>query len=179
MKHTIFTLAAAALMLASCGKKDQPAPQDQPQAGAQAGAAYEKKDTYFKLPAAAGGYIDLASYAGKPVFLLFFTETCPYCRKAAPEIEKLYLKYGPRGMNFVGICLDGTADAPKNFAKDLGVTFPLAYDGLQVSRRYRTQGVPYLFMLDRTHKIYDVWEGYDDSYLPQIVKTIESQLDGK
>jgi thiol-disulfide isomerase/thioredoxin len=178
MKKVILSIAASALLLASCGKKAQPARPDQAQAP-QTGAAYEKKDTYFKLPSAGGGEIDLASYAGKPVAVLFFTETCPYCRKAGPDIEKLYLKYSPLGLNFVGIDLDDNADAPKNFAKDLGITFPLAYNGIEVSRRYRTQGVPYIFLLDGTHKIYDVWEGYDESYLPQITKTIETLLSGK
>jgi peroxiredoxin len=176
MKKIILPIAVYALLLASCGRKEEPV--QQPSSGAPAGA-YEQKDTYFKLPSAAGGEIDLASYAGKPVLVFFFTETCPYCRKAAPDMEKLYLKYGPFGLNFVGICLDDDADAPKNFAKDLGVTFPLAYGGLQVSRRYRTQGVPYIFLLDPSHKIYDVWEGYDESYLPQIQKTAEKLLDGK
>jgi peroxiredoxin len=179
MKNILLTAVLSALTLAACGKKEQPAPQPPAQPGTQATGTYEQKETYFKLPGAYGGELDLASYAGKPVLVFFFTETCPYCRKAAPEMQKLYQKYGQKGLAFAGICLDETADAPKNFAKDLGVSFPLAYNGMQVSRRYRTQGVPYIFLLDRTHKIFDVWEGYDESYLPQINKTIGTLLPGK
>ena len=51
-------------------------------------AAYQKRETYFKLRNAAGGMLDLASYAGKPVFVFFFTENCPYCRKLAGDLVK-------------------------------------------------------------------------------------------
>jgi peroxiredoxin len=165
-------------MLTACGKKEQQAGTAQPQTQGNAPDS-ENADTYFKLPAAAGGEIDLHAYAGKPVLVMFFTETCPYCRKAGPAMQQLYLKYAAKGMNFVGIDLDDNANAPKNFAKDLEITFPLAYNGIEVSRRYRTQGVPYIFMLDSGHKVYDVWEGYDESYLPAITKTIETLLPGK
>ena len=139
-------------------------------------AAYEKKETYFKLKNAAGGELDLAAYSGKPVFVFFFTETCPYCRKAAPAMEKLHKAYGPKGLNLVGISLDDSPDSALNFAKSLGVTFPLAYGGGEIAAHYRAQGVPYIYALDEKHKIYDVWEGYDDSYYPEIEKTVKSLL---
>lgn len=142
-------------------------------------AAYEKKDTYFKLPAAAGGVIDLASYSGRPVFVFFFTETCPYCRKAGPAMEKLYKAYSSKGLNIVGISLEDTPEGALNFAKSLEISFPLAYNGGETAFHYRTQGVPYIYALDKDHKIYDVWEGYDESYSPQIEKTISTLLSKK
>ncbi len=150
----------------------------EPAAPAKA-AAYEKKETYFKLGNAAGGELDLASYAGKPVFVFFFTETCPYCRKAGPAMEKFYKAYGPKGLNIIGVSLEDSPEGARNFAKSLGVTFPLAYDGGDTAARYRAQGVPYIYALDRRHKIYDVWEGYDSSYDPQIEKTIKDLLSKK
>lgn len=139
-------------------------------------AAYEKKETYFKLKNAAGGVIDLAAYSGKPVFVFFFTETCPYCRKAGPAMEKLYRTYGPKGLNLIGISLEDTPEGALNFSKDLGVTFKLAYDGGEIAAHYRAQGVPYIYALDGRHKIYDVWEGYDSSYYPQMEKTVKELL---
>lgn len=187
MKKTII-LAAAAALLAACGAKEQPeqkpgtpeaqAAQPAPQAPAKAGA-YTPKDTYFKLPAAAGGEVDLASYAGKPVMLMFFTETCPYCRAAGPYLEKLYKKYSAKGLGVVGVCLQPNADAPKAFAKDLGITFPLAYKGRDLARTFKTQGVPYIFVLDSRHEVYDVWEGYDPSFNDSIEKTVERVLPKK
>ncbi|MDA8243386.1 MAG: TlpA disulfide reductase family protein [Elusimicrobia bacterium] len=180
MKKTILAITAAAA-LAACGK-EQPAPQaptTPPSAGANVAEGYAKKDTYFRLPGASGGEIDLAAYSGKPVLVMFFTETCPYCRKAGPFIQKVYTSYGPKGLGVVGICVQDSSRAALNFAKDLGVTFPLAYNGGEVSRKYRTQGVPYIYLLNARHEIYDVWEGYDAQYDQPIISAVEKLLPKK
>ena len=177
MKKTLLAITAA-LALAACGK-EQPAqetPAAQPAASDQAAAGYAKKDTYFRLPDAAGGEIDLASYAGKPVIVMFFTETCPYCRKAGPFIQKVYSAYGPKGLGVVGVCVQDSAKPALGYAKDLGVTFPLAYKGGDLSRKYRTQGVPYIYLLNAEHDIYDVWEGYDAQYDQPIISAVEKLL---
>lgn len=188
MKNRLLSLAAAALLLAACGKKEQPAPAPEAPDAKTAQAAkasapsrapaapYARKDTYFKLPGAAGGEIDLASYAGKPVLVMFFTETCPYCRKAAPFIQKLADAYGAKGLGVVGICVQDSAQAALNFASDFSLTFPLAYKGREISRNYRTQGVPYIYLLTAQHEIYDVWEGYDQRYDPSVIKAVETVL---
>ncbi len=191
MKKTIIALLALAFALAFAyfGPLDMKLPGLQkPEQGTAApqdsgkpakAAAYEKKETYFKLGNAAGGTVDLASYSGKPVLVFFFTETCPYCRKAGPAMEKLNKAYGPKGLNLLGISLEDSPEGALNFAKSLGVTFPLAYDGGDIAAHYRAQGVPYIYALDSRHKIYDVWEGYDDSYYPEIEKTVKSLLSKK
>jgi len=187
MSNRILSLAAAALLFAACGKKEQPAPgttapaqeaarEQAPAAAKKAGASYVKKDTYFALPNSAGGEIDLAAYAGKPVLVMFFTETCPYCRKAAPFIQQVAASYGPKGLNVVGICVQDSAQAANNFAADFALTFPVAYKGKEISRNYRTQGVPYIYLLTAQHEIYDVWEGYDQRYDASIQKAIETVL---
>lgn len=192
MKKTIIAVLALTFALAFAyfgptGKKPVIAEQEQAAAVRDNGAeenpgkpakaaAYEKKDTYFKLKNAAGGIIDLASYSGKPVLVFFFTETCPYCRKAAPSMEKLYKAYGAKGLNIIGISLEDYPEGALNYAKSLGVTFPLAYGGGDIAAHYRAQGVPYIYALDAEHKIYDVWEGYDGSYDPQIEKTVKGLL---
>jgi peroxiredoxin len=191
MTNKLILTAAAALLLTACGgKKEAPAAaQDTAATTAQeikapaaqsaktpAAPAYVKKDTYFKLPNAAGGEVDLAAYAGKPVLVMFFTETCPYCRKAAPFIQKVSAAFGPKGLAVVGICVQDSAQAATNFAGDFGITFPLAYKGKDISRNYKTQGVPYIYLLTGGHEIYDVWEGYDPQYDAPITKAVETLL---
>jgi len=138
--------------------------------------AYVKKETYFKLPAAAGGEIDLANYAGKPVIVMFFSETCPYCRKAAPHLEALFQTYKGKGLAVIGISIEDNAEAPKRFAADLGTTFPMAYNGREPYKQYRAQGVPYIFLLNREHNVKTVWPGYTESFDAQLVSAVESVL---
>lgn len=182
MKNRLLTIAALALALAACGKEEQPAPEPggtsvTAQAPVTSAAAYDKKETYFSLPLASGqGTLDLAAYAGKPVMFMFFTETCPFCRKAAPAVERLHKTYGPKGLNVMGICIQDDPQAAIEFAKSLNVTFPLAYKGRAVYKAYKAQGVPYIYLLDKNHKVYDVWEGYDASYDPMMLKAVETVL---
>ncbi len=138
--------------------------------------AYEKKDTYFSLPSLSGSQIDLANYSNKPVLLVFFTENCPYCRKAAPAMQELYQKYSSKGLTVVGISTKDDPEATKEFAKELGIKFPLAYRGRRIAINYRVQGVPFIYMLDKNHEIYDAWMGYDDSYLTEIESAIGHTL---
>lgn len=137
---------------------------------------YEKKDSYFKLPDYKGGEIDLATYAGKPVMLMFFTESCPFCRKAAPFIEKVSRKYLSKGLATIGICVEDDPERAASFAQDFGLTFPLAYKGRDVARQYRTQGVPFIFLLTKEHVVYNVWPGYDPGFNEPIIQTIDALL---
>ncbi|HBB66000.1 MAG: hypothetical protein A2X28_01720 [Elusimicrobia bacterium GWA2_56_46] len=138
--------------------------------------AYAKKDSYFKLPGYKGGDIDLASYGGKPVMLMFFTEGCPYCRKAAPFIEKMHEKYSSRGLSVIGICLEDELSAAAGFARDFNLTFPIAYKGRETAGQYRTQGVPFIFLLTKEHIVHNVWAGYDPQFDNAIIKGIEEVI---
>lgn len=177
MKKLLLVTAAACLPLAACDDKKAAATAPAPAAQAAPQVpGYVKKATYFRLPGAAGGEVDLAAYAGRPVLVVFFTETCPYCRKAAPFIQKLSAAYAGKGLGVVGVCVQDSEQAAKNYAGDFGLTFPVAYKGKDVSRNYRTQGVPYIYLLKKDHEIYDVWEGYDPQYDGPIVKAVETLL---
>ena len=150
-------------------------------AGTETGAkstekAYVKKESYFKLPDYKGGEIDLASYAGKPVMLMFFTERCPFCRKAAPFIETMNKKYSAKGLGVIGICVEEEASAAGSFVKDFGLTFPVAFKGAAVSRQYKTQGVPYIFILNKAHVVHNVWAGYDPGFDKAIIQGIEEVI---
>lgn len=179
---TSLVIAMAACF--ACKNKEEAPAQDitavvQTEQAASGNNSYTKKDTYFKLPAAAGGKIDLASYAGRPVLFMLFTETCPYCRRAAPAMEKMHKTYGPKGLAVLGICIEDTAEAANNFAADLGTTFPLAYDGREIYQQFKAQGVPYIFLLNSAHEVVTVWPGYDQSFDQQMVKKIEAELTKK
>jgi len=167
-----------------CKKSEAPAPGSeaaveatvQTEAPGSASKAYAGNDTYFKLPNYKGGEIDLAAYAGKPVLLMFFTENCPYCRKAAPFINRVAREYAPKGLNTVGICLESDSSAAAGFAKSFDLNFPIAYKGQEAARRYKAQGVPYIYLLTKNHVIHNVWAGYDPEFDTAIKEGIEAVI---
>ena len=138
---------------------------------------YRRKNTWFELPAASGeGTINLENYKNQPVLPMFYTETCPYCRKAAPALEKIYNKYSQHGLQVLGLCAESGKDAALRFASELGITFPMAYEAQSVSRRYGVQGVPFIYLLDKNHELSEVWPGFDNSYSVQIEKAVQKVL---
>ena len=143
------------------------------------GAEEAGKAPGFRLPAARGGELDLDSFAGRPVLLMFFTEACPYCRLAGPALEKLSKEYASKGLAVIGVCVDDDKDSALAYAGDLGVTFPLAYGGRSAFVKYRARGVPYIYLLDGGRKLQDVWEGFDPSYVPMMKASLDQLLAGK
>ena len=146
-----------------------------PAAKAKAQQKYQKKDTYFSVPAVNGGKIDLADYAGKPVMFMLFTETCPFCRKAGPALERLHKAYGDR-LAVLGLCIQDEPQAATNFAADLGITFPMGYGAREVFRQYRAQGVPFIFLLDSGHEVASVWPGYAPEFDGKMKAAIDKAL---
>jgi len=142
----------------------------------QIAAAPARQAPAFRVPGAKGGTIDLEAFSGKPVLFMFFTEGCPYCRLAGPALEALSKTYGPKGLSVLGVNLDDDKEGALNFARDLGVTFPLGYAGRAAFRNYKARGVPYIYLIDGDRNLVDVWEGYDESYEPMMKSAIETLL---
>ena len=45
--------------------------------------------------------LDMTPYAGKAVYMNFFTEWCPYCMQEMPDIKKLYDAYDPETLQII------------------------------------------------------------------------------
>ncbi|MDD2772664.1 MAG: TlpA disulfide reductase family protein [Elusimicrobiales bacterium] len=168
---------AAAAPAASGKSAASPADRPADKAGAKTGKTiYEKKDTYFSLEKYGGGRVDLADYAGKPVFLMFFSAHCPYCKLAAPFVEKLHETYAKRGLKVAAILTDEASGAAKEFIADYKITFPVALGGRALARTYRAHGVPNFFLLGEDHQVNYQWRGYEEEDLPVITRRVEMTL---
>lgn len=173
----------AALLAAGCNKAQDPSQAMEKAAEvsveatpAATASGYVKGPTYFNLPEYKGGTLDLAAHASKPVFVMFFTENCSYCRKAAPFVQSVNAEYGGKGLVVLAAAHERESAPAARFAKDFKLTFPVAYDAAATARTYQTRGVPYLFLLDRQHKVHNLWAGYDYSFDKEIRASIEEVL---
>jgi len=86
----------------------------------------------------------------RPVVLTFFKITCPVCQFAFPLYERLAQAHKKSMVTFLGISQNGAAEA-KAFAREYGVTFPIAIDDAAnhyaVSNAYGLTNVPTLFYI--------------------------------
>jgi thiol-disulfide isomerase/thioredoxin len=75
-----------------------------------------------------GTAVDTASLTGKPLVINIWFSTCVPCRKELPAFAAV--SGDLKGVvDFVGINQFPASDTEEDFARDLGVTYPLFYDG--------------------------------------------------
>ena len=170
----IIILSLSIFILISCSKKETETNTNQ--TSSTSISDYQKTEFYFRLPSKDGGEIDLANYKGKPILIMFFTENCPYCQKAAPFIEQMYEKYHSKGLEVIGISVRKSIESPIEFQKLTGISFPLAYDGREIAKVYGISGVPFIYLLDKNHNLKRVWAGYGEEYNDDIIEVIEKTL---
>jgi thiol-disulfide isomerase/thioredoxin len=94
-----------------------------------AGAARtDKAEADSKLPVIdLAGYKDIvASNRGRAVMVTFWATWCQPCRSEFPMIEELAKKYGPQGLDVVGVSLDQDSElaAARQFLDQAHADFP-------------------------------------------------------
>lgn len=132
---------------------------------------------------------DLGDHKGYA--LVFLNTKCPIAQRYLPRLEAMHKKYGPQGVQFVGVYPaqeDGIQDMASH-ALEGGVTFHVVKDEDQkVSQKLGVTKVPQVVLLDSDYKV--VYRGrVDDQYRvggPQpkvsrndLAESIEELLAGK
>jgi peroxiredoxin len=108
-----------------------------------------------------------------PVVAAFFKISCPVCQFTFPFLERLHKRYSGDGVSFLGLSQDDARDT-KAFAREYGVTFPMAPDekGFPVSNAYGLTSVPTIFLIDMGGTVKVSSMGFDKTDL----ETIASEL---
>lgn len=124
-----------------------------------------------------GKTVNLADYAGKPLWLTFGASWCPDCRAEAPDVEAAYKKYGPQGLSILGVFISESSADVASYAGRVGFTFPIAVDqNTKIASAYRTMGIPTHFFIGADGKIKDVRIGaLDPATMDQEVQAILGQ----
>lgn len=72
--------------------------------------------------------IRLSQYKGKVIALEFLLTTCPHCQKASQSLEVAFRKYGPKGLQVLGVAINAEGD-PDEYARKYGLSFPVGKVG--------------------------------------------------
>ena len=106
-----------------------------------------------------------------PVLAAFFKISCPVCQFTFPFLQRLYERYGSDDVTFLGISQDD-AKATAGFAKQYGITFPIALDekekGYPASNAYGLTNVPTIFLIDADGTVSISSMGFVKNDLQQI-----------
>ncbi len=129
----------------------------------------------FSLPLMGGGTMTLSDYRGKVVLLNFWATWCPPCREEMPSMQKLYKHFEGKPFEMLTVSIDEKTELVEPFMKELGLTFPVAFDPGQIAaKNYNMTGVPETFLIDKEGTIMHHLIGPGDWYSPGLVSAFES-----
>jgi thiol-disulfide isomerase/thioredoxin len=104
-----------------------------------------------------GKATSLAGFRGKAVLLNFWATWCGPCKIEMPWLVDLQKKYGPQGLQIVGVAMDDTSDKEiADFAHKMGVNYVVLKGTEKVGDLYGgVDRLPLTYFVDRSGKVVD------------------------
>jgi len=122
-----------------------------------------------------GEKIALQDFRGKVVLVDFWATWCPPCRAELPHVKEAYQKFHERGLEIIGISLDGDINQCKKFVQDNGMAWRHIADGkkwdARLARQFGINAIPAAFLVGRDGKIVAV-----KPRGPELLRAIEKAL---
>lgn len=103
-----------------------------------------------------------AQAAGQAVVAVFWSTTCPFCRRHNPHVEKLHraARAAGRPLAVIGIARDRNAEAVRAHARDRGYTFPITLDAAPLAAALSQRNlIPLTVTVDRQGRLKQVIPG--------------------
>jgi thiol-disulfide isomerase/thioredoxin len=129
------------------------------------------------------GEPDLSALAGRPVFVHFWSLTCPVCHRVKNQVSAWRDTYGPRGLAVIAIHQPrGPAELDiarvTAAVREFGITQPCAIDNEHtIVDRFENAAVPAFYLFDRNHELRHFQAG--DKGHDRIDAAIERVLEEK
>jgi cytochrome c biogenesis protein CcmG/thiol:disulfide interchange protein DsbE len=96
------------------------------------------------------GTLSMHSLRGKVVYLNFFATWCPPCNEEAPWIAGLQRRFGPNGLQVVGVDVLESTEKAALFRKQHGLDYPIVADDGALRDQYQINGLPVHAFIDRS-----------------------------
>ncbi len=124
-----------------------------------------------------GSMLSSSSLIGKPVYVNFFASWCPPCNDEAHDIEAVSKRYGPRGLQVVGVDVMENADKAALFGREHHLTYPLVVDDGTLRDAYQLDGLPVHVFIDADGVVHAIRIG--ELTKAEMVHNIRAILPGK
>jgi peroxiredoxin len=97
-----------------------------------------------------GQAVSLDDLQGQVVLVNFWASWCAECRPEMPLFERLHQDFAAQGLTVLGINFREGTQRLEQYARELGLTFPLVLDPQgEISRAYGVIGLPTAFLVGR------------------------------
>ena len=115
--------------------------------------------------------LDLHAYRGKVVLLDFWATWCASCQIEMPHFVAWQSKFGPRGLQIIGISMDDDPALARKLYKKMKLNYPVAMGDEKLGQLYGgVLGLPLTFLIDSQGKVQAQFRGETD------LKLIEEQF---
>jgi thiol-disulfide isomerase/thioredoxin len=103
-----------------------------------------------------GKTVNLASWRGHPVVLVFWGAWCGPCHDEQPRLNAAYARWAPRGVGFLGVDMRDDTAAALKFQRQLRVPYSSVADpDVMIAAEYDVPAAPALAFVDVRGRVGD------------------------
>jgi thiol-disulfide isomerase/thioredoxin len=126
----------------------------------------------FSLEDRGGRRVSLSDFRDRVVLLDFWATWCAPCRASMPKVEKLHQRFRARGLQVIGVNMEGRSDDVLEYIDDGGYSFLFLFDGgnwrSNIGRAYGVTSIPRSYLIDRHGQI--IYAGHPESLSEALVE---------
>lgn len=147
-------VAAVAMLAAGCGSSVAGGGTPQVIPAADRPAAVAVSVPRLESP----GEITIGRPGARPTVVNLWASWCGPCKDEMPAVQRFAT--ATPGVRVVGVAIDDAPDAAREFAREVGVRFPLGVDSDdRVGDEFGVTGLPTTLLFDREGRLASTWAG--------------------
>ena len=95
---------------------------------------------------------------GKYTVIDFWASWCPDCRKDVPNVQRMYEKFAPQGVEFIGVSMDTEHDKWAAAVEKYGIRYTqvselVKFHDTQIAALYGVKWIPSMYLIDPDGKV--------------------------
>lgn len=123
--------------------------------------------------------VELGELRGEAVLVNIWATWCAPCRREMPGLAELHERFRGDGFQVVAVSVDarGGVRSIREFVEEYRIPFTVLHDPeQQVTRAFRTFGVPESILLDRDGRVIERWFGEIDALEESVIASVREAL---
>ncbi|RPI63242.1 MAG: TlpA family protein disulfide reductase [Lysobacterales bacterium] len=114
---------------------------------------------------------------GSVIWVDFWASWCVPCRRSFPWLNEMQRKYGPEGLQIIGVNLDKDHAAADRFLTEVPADFALRFDPAgALAKQFGVEAMPSSFLIDKDGSVLATHFGFRTADTADYEHAIEAAL---